>query len=112
VSPVACMRADGSPLAHRSAFIVAYRLNLIEEGIDVAVRIVPMAGSSHIIRKLGALSWIVCAAPVYLRQRGTPRSLADLSGHDCVVYSQDVIGPDGKVVSHAGHLLELAYAAL
>jgi DNA-binding transcriptional LysR family regulator len=64
-------------------------LNLIEEGIDVAVRIGPMVDSTLIIRKLGALRWIICAAPVYLEQRGTPHTLADLSGHDCLAYSQN-----------------------
>ena len=66
-------------------------LNLIEEGIDVAVRIGPMVDSSLIIRKLGALRWIICAAPVYLEQRGTPHTLADLAGHDCLIYSQNSI---------------------
>jgi DNA-binding transcriptional LysR family regulator len=70
------------------------QLNLIEEGIDVAVRIGPMVDSSLIIRKLGALRQIICAAPVYLQQRGTPHTLADLSGHDCLVYSQDSISSE------------------
>src|ERR1700731_2416583 len=70
------------------------QLNLIEEGIDVAVRIGPMVDSSLIIRRLGALRWIICAAPVYLEQRGTPHTLADLSGHDCLVYSQDSISSE------------------
>ena len=64
------------------------QLNLIEEGIDVAVRIGSMVDSSLIIRKLGALRQIICAAPAYLEQRGTPRTLADLSSHDCLVYSR------------------------
>jgi DNA-binding transcriptional LysR family regulator len=50
--------------------------------------------SSLIIRKLGALPQIICAAPVYLGQRGTPHTLADLSGHDCLVYSQDSISSE------------------
>ena len=72
--------------------------NLIEEGIDVAVRIAPMVDSSLIIRKLGALRWIICAAPAYLEQRGTPHTLADLSRHDCLAYSQDSIGPEWQVL--------------
>ena len=53
-----------------------------------------MVDSSLIIRKLGALRWIICAAPVYLEQRGTPHTLADLSGHDCLVYSQDSVSSE------------------
>jgi len=72
--------------------------NLIEEGIDVAVRIGPMVDSSLIVRKLGALRWIICAAPGYLEQRGTPRGLADLSGHDCLVYSQDSVSSEWQLL--------------
>jgi DNA-binding transcriptional LysR family regulator len=74
------------------------QLNLIDEGIDVAVRIAPMVDSSFIIRKLGALRWIICAAPVYLEQRGTPHTLADLSRHDCLAYSQDSIGSEWQLL--------------
>jgi DNA-binding transcriptional LysR family regulator len=70
------------------------QLNLIEDGIDVAVRIGRMVDSSLIIRRLGALRQIICAAPAYLEQRGTPRTLADLSSHDCLVYSQDNISAE------------------
>jgi DNA-binding transcriptional LysR family regulator len=70
------------------------QLNLIEEGIDVAVRIGSMVDSSLIIRRLGALRQIICAAPVYLEQRGTPHTLADLAGHDCLVYSQDSVSSE------------------
>ena len=72
--------------------------NLIEEGIDVAVRIGPMVDSSLIIRKLGTLRWIICAAPVYLEQRGAPRALADLSGHDCLVYSEDSVTSEWQLL--------------
>jgi DNA-binding transcriptional LysR family regulator len=74
------------------------QLNLIEEGIDVAVRIGPMVDSSLIIRKLAALRWIVCAAPAYLEQRGTPHTLADLSAHDCLVYSENSIGAEWQLL--------------
>src|SRR5580700_6809905 len=70
------------------------RVNLIEEGVDVAVWIGSMVDSSLIIRKLGAVRQITCAAPVYLEQRGTPRTLADLSVHECLVYSQDSISSE------------------
>ncbi len=74
------------------------QLNFIDEGIDVAVRIGPMVDSSLIIRKLGALRWIVCAAPVYLEQRGTPRSLANLSDHDCLIYTEHAISSEWQLL--------------
>jgi DNA-binding transcriptional LysR family regulator len=74
------------------------QLNLIEEGIDVAVRIGPMVDSSLIIRNLGALRWIMCAAPAYLEHRGTPHTLADLSHHDRLAYSQDGIGAEWQLL--------------
>jgi DNA-binding transcriptional LysR family regulator len=73
-------------------------LNLVEEGIDVAVRIGAMVDSSLIIRKLGALRWVICAAPAYLEQRGTPQSLADLSNHDCLIYSQHNISSEWQLL--------------
>ncbi len=75
------------------------QLNLIEEGIDVAVRIGSMVDSSLIIRKLGALRQIICAAPVYLERRGMPHTLADLSGHDCLVYSQDNVSSEWPLLN-------------
>lgn len=60
----------------------------IEEGIDVAVMIGALEDSGLMVRKLGAIRWIICAAPSYLRERGTPQHIDDLSAHDCLVYGQ------------------------
>ena len=62
-------------------------VNLVEQGIDLAIRMGPMADSSLGARYLGTNPWVMVAAPSYLAARGVPRSAADLSGHDCVVYS-------------------------
>lgn len=64
------------------------QFNLVEEGIDLAVRIGPLKDSRLIVRKLGNLLWVVSAAPSYLAQRGEPASPADLARHDCLVFSQ------------------------
>lgn len=58
-----------------------------------------MVDSSLIVRKLGALRQIICAAPVYLEQRGTPHTLADLSDHDCLVYSQNSISSEWPLLN-------------
>lgn len=64
------------------------RVDLVEEGIDVAVRIGGIADlpSSIGSRYLGSEQLIFCAAPDYLAERGEPRNLADLGDHDCIVY--------------------------
>ena len=62
-------------------------VNLVEQGIDLAIRMGPMADSTLGARFLGTNPWVMVAAPSYLAARGAPRSAADLSRHDCVVYS-------------------------
>lgn len=62
-------------------------VNLVEQGVDLAIRMGPMADSTLGARYLGTNPWVMVAAPSYLKKRGTPRSAADLPAHDCVVYS-------------------------
>ena len=61
-------------------------VNLLEEHVDVALRIGTLADSSLIALRIGEIWEVVCASPAYLRARGTPKSPADLSAHDCISY--------------------------
>ncbi|MBM3532979.1 MAG: LysR family transcriptional regulator [Alphaproteobacteria bacterium] len=61
--------------------------DLVEEGIDAAVRIGSLSASSLIAIRLGELRRVICASPDYLEKRGTPATLADLSGHDCITFA-------------------------
>jgi DNA-binding transcriptional LysR family regulator len=64
-------------------------VDLVEERIDLAVRIGPLPDRAGLItRTLGAFDMVVCAAPDYLAARGAPEKLDDLSGHDCLPYSR------------------------
>ncbi len=60
--------------------------NLLEEHVDVALRIGALADSSLIAVRIGEICRVVCASPAYLKSRGTPKSPDDLSGHDCISY--------------------------
>jgi len=62
-------------------------VDLVAQGIDVAIRMGRLADSTLGARFLGINPWVVVASPGYLAQRGTPRSLADLADHDALVYS-------------------------
>jgi DNA-binding transcriptional LysR family regulator len=61
-------------------------VNLVEEGIDLAVRIGDLDDSSLIARRAGATRRVVVASPAYLARRGVPRSPAELRGHDTITF--------------------------
>lgn len=69
----------------RFELLVADELqNLIAEGADVAIRLGKLTDSSFGARKLATMQRHVVATPVYLKARGTPKTPADLSAHDCI----------------------------
>lgn len=63
------------------------RVDLIEEGMDVAVRIGRLPDSTLIARKLFDARTAVCAGPAYLKRHGTPQTPQDLREHACLTYS-------------------------
>jgi DNA-binding transcriptional LysR family regulator len=63
------------------------RIELIEEGMDIAVRIGRLADSSLIARRLFDARTVVCASPGYLQQNGAPQTPQELKNHNCLVYS-------------------------
>ena len=62
-------------------------VNLVERGVDLAIRMGPLADSSLGARYLGTNPWLVAAAPSYLAAHGRPRAPTELSRHACIVYS-------------------------
>jgi DNA-binding transcriptional LysR family regulator len=61
-------------------------VNLIEEHVDVALRIGTLPDSSLVATPVGAVRRVVCASPGYLDRFGTPRSLDELAAHRCVTF--------------------------
>ncbi|RJS22023.1 LysR family transcriptional regulator [Corallococcus sp. H22C18031201] len=79
-------------------------VDLVEERVDVALRISRLRDSSLVARRLASTALHVCASPAYLRRRGTPERPEDLLHHDCLRYShlrmQDewrFYGPEGRI---------------
>ena len=64
-------------------------VDLVTEGIDVAIRFGDLKDSSLIRRHLGTAEFVVCASPEYLEIHGQPRTPADLVHHNCMRYNFD-----------------------
>ncbi|HOB46458.1 MAG TPA: LysR family transcriptional regulator [Zoogloea sp.] len=63
------------------------KMNLIEEGIDLSVRITSRLEPGDIVRKLGTCRLMTVASPDYLARHGRPQHPSELSGHACIGYS-------------------------
>jgi DNA-binding transcriptional LysR family regulator len=61
-------------------------VDLVEDGLDVAVRIGKLADSSAIAVRVGAMRRVMVAAPGYLKHRGRPAAPADLASHDVIAF--------------------------
>src|SRR4051812_8912829 len=87
-------------------------VDLIEEGIDLAIRIGSLADSRLVARRLCTNRRVLVAAPGYLKRRGKPKTVEELARHECVLFTGfarptewRLIGPAGPVsVSIAGRV--------
>jgi DNA-binding transcriptional LysR family regulator len=96
-APVMLGRMHVAPLA--TAFLEAHAgvqvemtlldrvVDLLEEGLDLAVRVGPLADSSLVSVRVGSTRRMVCASPAYLAEHGHPLTLADLEGHRCLRFT-------------------------
>jgi DNA-binding transcriptional LysR family regulator len=86
-------------------FVLTSRaVDLVAEGIDLALRGGVLRDSSLIAHKIAPTPLALFASPAYLRRRGTPKTLRDLGDHDCVLYRPEggrnlwrLSGPKGEV---------------
>ena len=81
-------------------------VDLVEQGVDMAIRMGRLADSSLGARYLGTNPWVMVASPGYLRQHPAPQVPDDLASHGCVIYSSvqgddrwSLTGPSGQEVS-------------
>lgn len=74
------------PRVHVQLVLTARRLDLVEEGIDLALRAGRLEDSTLKARKLFSTDMGLYASPEYLQRRGRPRTVAELGAHDCVLF--------------------------
>jgi len=78
------------------------RVDLIEEGFDLAIRVGSLAESGLIARRLAADRIVLCAAPSYIARCGAPSVPADLARHACLNYSYASGGDEWRFEGGAG----------
>lgn len=84
-------------------------VDLVQEGIDLAVRIGPLADSSSLVaRYLDTFSMIVCGAPDYFAKNGRPSGVADLRNHKCIVFGRPGYEHPWQVIDEHQQLQSLA----
>jgi len=96
-APIAFGRLHVLPLAH--AFLARFpeirvrmsltdrNVNLVEDHVDMAVRIGALADSSMIATRVGFVRRVLCGSPAYLAAHGAPRTPADLARHTCIGFT-------------------------
>ncbi|OLF36055.1 LysR family transcriptional regulator [Psychrobacter sp. C 20.9] len=72
-----------------TAFLSNQQIDLVEGGYDLAIRIGKLRDSTMMAKKLSLRTNFVCATPAYLNQYGVPRTLDDLSQHNCLLGTRD-----------------------
>jgi DNA-binding transcriptional LysR family regulator len=87
LTPIVCNFLSQHPHISVSVLLLDRIANLVEEGIDLAVRIGPMPDSSLVARRIGTIRRVLVASPGYLARRGTPRSPADLRAHSMIAFT-------------------------
>lgn len=102
-------------------------IDLLAEGVDLALRIGQLADSSLVARRLAPVRLVVCAAPDYLKRRGIPQTPKDLAEHECLEYTyasnprewhfstadgrSEVVRVSGRLLCNNGDILRTAALA-
>lgn len=92
VTPVVVEYLERYPEMKVTALFVDRVVNLIEEGVDVGVRIGALADSSMKAMKVGSVRPVLCASPGYLKKNGIPKHPGELLQHNTIA---------SKIVSHS-----------
>ena len=92
LSPILSQFAEAYPGVRLDVLCDDKVVDLVENRLDLAIRIGRLPDSSLVARKIMPAPVAVCAAPSYLAARGTPSKLEDLVHHDCIAYTHQWAG--------------------
>lgn len=87
LAPVIADYVSRFPGTHVDLLLLERTVNLVEERIDLAVRIANDLDPLLVARKLSVCRSVICASPAYLERCGVPHTLDDLTRHNCLTYA-------------------------
>lgn len=96
VLPLVLDYLDAYPGMHARTFFVDRPVNIVDEGIDVAIRIGHLADSGFTAIQVGSVRRVICAAPSYLEKYGVPATPAELKQHRIVVSQSAWASPEWR----------------
>jgi len=102
IGPLITRYLEKFPEVQIDAVLSDRRIDLIEEGLDLALRVGPSPDPGLIARRLAADRLVICAAPAYLDRCGRPTRPQDLAAHNCVLYSYSAAGSEWKMTGPDG----------
>jgi DNA-binding transcriptional LysR family regulator len=119
IAPILTEYLDQNPEVNVRALFVDRITNMVDEGIDVGIRIGELADSSFSAIRVGAVRRVVCGAPAYFEKHGVPRHPSELAKHQIIVSTTSWAsldwrfgGPQKPVVRIAPRLSFNTYAAV
>jgi DNA-binding transcriptional LysR family regulator len=86
VLPIAIAFLKAYPEIDLRLVLAGRVFNLLEDHVDLAVRIGELPDSSLVATRVGQMRFVVCGSPAYFAARGTPKSPGELSIHDCITF--------------------------
>lgn len=102
VAPVVTGFLAVQPQVTAELLLSDHNTDLLEDAIDVALRIGRLGENGLVARRVGVVRRLVAASPDYLAARGTPAAPEDLAGHDIVVFHSRATPPEWRFVAPAG----------
>ena len=101
VTPIVTEYLTRYPQVSATCLFLDRVVNLLDEGVDVAVRIGELPDSTLQAVRVGQVRRVICASPAYLAQHGTPQTPAELERHSIVSASSVTPAPEWKL-AHRG----------
>jgi DNA-binding transcriptional LysR family regulator len=102
VAPVVTEFMSSYPEVKLEVMMGERDIDMVEEGVDLAVRLTPPRDASLITRSLATWRHVLCCSPGYIAKHGRPLRLADLAAHNCIRHIHYPFPDEWRFVDRAG----------